>query len=53
MAGPNDIPIKKNNMVIPNAVPLRLKGVDTSDILKEPISAKANPIAITHSFQRY
>jgi hypothetical protein len=49
MAGPNDIPIKKNNMVIPNAVPLRFKGVDTNDILKEPISAKANPIAITHS----
>ena len=29
MAGPNDIPIKNNNIVIPNAVPLWFKGADT------------------------
>ena len=49
MAGPNDIPIKNNNIVIPNAVPLWFKGADINDILKAPISAKANPIAIIQS----
>ncbi len=49
MAGPNDIPIKNNNMVIPKAVPLWFTGADTNDILKAPISARANPIAIIQS----
>ena len=49
MAGPNDIPIKNNNMVIPKDVPLWFIGADTNDILKAPISAKANPIAIIQS----
>ena len=49
MAGPNDIPIKNNNMVIPKDVPLWFIGADTNDILKAPISAKANPIAIMQS----
>jgi len=46
MAGLNDMPIKNNNMVMPNAVPLCFIGADTNDILKAAISAKANPIAI-------
>lgn len=49
MAGPNDMPIKNNNMVIPKAVPLWFKGADTNEILKAPISANANPIAIIQS----
>ena len=49
MAGPNDIPIKNNNIVIPSAVPLWFKGAYIKDILKAPISAKANPIAIIQS----
>ena len=49
MAGPNDIPIKNNNIVIPKAVSLWRKGADTNDILKAPISTSANPIAITQS----
>ena len=47
MAGPNDIPIKNNNIVIPKAVSLWRKGADTNDILKAPISTSSNPIAIT------
>ena len=60
MAGPIDIPMRNNNMVIPNAVPLKCNGADTNAILKAPISANDNPIAmiesstaITNSFEWY
>ena len=49
MAGPNDIPIKNNDIIFPNAVPVWFKGADTNDILKSPISTSANPNGITQS----
>jgi hypothetical protein len=47
--GPTDIPIRNNNIVIPKDVPLKDNGADTKEILKAPISANDNPIAITES----
>ncbi len=47
MAGPTDMPIRNNSMVIPSEVPLKCGGVDTSTMLKAPISAKDSPMATT------
>ena len=47
MAGPTDMPMRNNSMVIPSEVPLKCSGVDTSTMLKAPISTKDSPMAIT------
>lgn len=44
-----DIPIKKSNVVIAKAVPLKWIGADAIEILNDPITDNAIPMVVTQS----